>query len=73
MKETSVENQVPPPIPHPTVESGVTATEDVTLVIVGGYSIGGSPVTLHQTKDKRVVDDVMDEFQLLYDTGWIST
>ena len=72
MKETSVEVQVPPPLPHPTVVTGVTATEDVTPVIVGGYSIGGAPVTLHQTKDKRVVD-VMDELKLLYDTGWIST
>ena len=33
-------------------------------VIVGGYTIGGVSVTLHQTKDKRVVD-FMDEFQLL--------
>ena len=33
-------------------------------MIVGGYTIGGVPVTLHQTKDKRVVD-VMVELQLL--------
>ncbi len=64
VKETSVEVQVPPPIPHPTVTTGVTVSEDDTPVIVGGYTIGGSHVTLHQTKDKRVVD-VMVEFQLL--------
>ena len=55
MKETSVEVQVPSPMPHPTVPTGVTATKDDTPVIVGGYTIGGSPVTLHQTKDKRVI------------------
>ena len=64
MKETSVEVQVPSPIPHPTVPTGVTTTEDDTPVIVGGYTIGGAPVTLHQTKGKRVVD-VMVELQLL--------
>ena len=64
MKVTSVEAQVPPPIPHRTVVASVTATADATPVIVGGYTIGGTPVTLHQTKGKRVVDD-MDELQLL--------
>ena len=59
MKVTSVEAQVPPPIPHRTVVASVTATADATPVIVGGYTIGGTPVTLHQTKGKRVVD-VMD-------------
>ena len=33
-------------------------------MIVGGYSIGGSPVTLHHTKGKRVAD-TMDELELL--------
>ncbi len=33
-------------------------------MIVGGYTIGGVHVTLHQTKGKRVVD-VMVELQLL--------
>ena len=33
-------------------------------MIVCGYAIGGAPVTLHQTKGKRVVD-VMVELQLL--------
>ena len=64
MKVTSVEVQVPPPIPHPTVVAGITTTTDGTPVIVGGYTIGGTPVTLHQTKGKRVVD-VMDKLQLL--------
>ena len=66
-KPVSVEVQVPPHIPHPTVPADVTATEDDTPVIVGGYycdTIGVSHVTLRQTKDKRVVD-VMVELQLL--------
>ncbi len=56
VKETSVEVQVPPPIPHPSVVSGVTPTTDTTPVIVGGYGNGWTPVTLHQTKGKRVVN-----------------
>ena len=65
VKETSIRVEVPPSIPHPTVANGVsTNSPSTTPVIVGGYAIGGAPVTLHHTKGKRVVD-AMDELELL--------